>query len=250
MDKCILVQLDIQFADGKTLEKWECELLDRDAANAGKRFVEIEGLDDSDFDGISSGVTTLFAEGSVLSNGKLLIPKGQKITIGTIEPRGPAARKKMEKQKNRGGTQQQRRLAPLIVDERLVLAVRVEANDSTTNSSSATIADKVFGISGDASNLSERYESCSYGEVLMKPFVGTTTTGISIQNGVFQITIPDNVLGVQNVGVRNSVVQALTQQLGDLPSQFDHVMLCLPHGTVNNWLAYSKATFGIGLSYR
>jgi len=47
--------------------------------------------------------------------------------------------------------------------------------------------------------------------------------------------------------VHEAAVNELTKRLGDLPSQFDHVMLCLPRGTdggqllayayINHWLS-------------
>lgn len=242
VEECVLVKRDMRFDDGSSVETWTCELQDNDAYNAGKRFVDLEGLDDEDFEGVRSGVTTLFVDGAVLANGKLIIPNGAKRYFGKMEPRGPAAKKQKERENNGVGSKQQRMLAPL-VDERLVLVVRVKASDATTTSSTATIADKVFGTAGDVSNLRERFEKCSYGEMLMQPFIGTTSTGKSIQNGVYQVTISAKVKGVQNTIVEDNVEAALTQQLGNLPNQFDHVMLCLPPGTMSGWIAYGKVSF-------
>lgn len=248
----------MQFADRSFLEKWECELQDIDAAKAGRRFVEIEGLDDNDYVGIQSGVNTLFVNGAMLSNGKLIVPRGVQRNIGTIEPRGPAARTRREQQNNGVGAYNQqsngvgskakRGLAPLIVEERVVLAVRVDAVDSSTNATATTISDKVFGTSGDVINLSERYQTCSYGEIRVEPFVGVTTTNKVIENGVYEVTISTSVLGVKNAIVKDQVLAVLGQELGDLPSQFDHVMLCLPPGTADGWIAWSKSSIEIRIA--
>ena len=236
--------LETTFEDGSSEEKWECELQDFDAFNVGKRFVELEGLEEDELNQVRSGYNTLFVNGGLLTNEKLIIPEGAERSIGTIEPRGPVQRQRQRKKNKRARPSSQSRfLAPANVIERVVLAVRIIASDSATTLSVDTIADKIFGLAGDQINLVERYRSCSYGELLMKPYVGTTVTGKTIQNGVYELTIPINVLGAVNTDVRNQVEAALTQQLGQLTSQFDHVMLCLPPGTQSGWIAFSELCF-------
>ena len=239
--ECILVKLDMRFIDGTTLERWECELMGDDAINAGARFVELEGVEPGHLAEVTSGTNTLFVNGATIANGKLVVPYGAKMQFGTIEPRGPAAQKELQARENAESysTNQGRMLLPL-VNQKLVLAVRIVALDSVTTASVDTISDKVFGTFGDSVNLSERYRSCSFGEVIMTPFSGTTTTGRTIQNGVYQISIPTNIVGVTNTVVRDQVEAALTQELGNLPSQFDHVLLCIPPGTAGAWIAFSK----------
>ena len=62
----------------------------------------------------------------------------------------------------------------------------------------------------------------------MKPYDGTTSTGRAVRGGAYQVSITNKVVGVLAATVQNAVVARLTALLGDLPSQFDHVMLCLP----------------------
>ena len=38
----------------------------------------------------------------------------------------------------------------------------------------------------------------------------------------------------------NRALNVAEDKYGDLPSQFDHVMLCLPPGTAGNWIAYGE----------
>ena len=83
-----------RFEDGDELEKWQCELQGFDADLLGSRWVDVEGLDDEDFEKIKSGTTTLLADGAALDDGKLKVPKGAEKTLGTAEKRGPAATKK------------------------------------------------------------------------------------------------------------------------------------------------------------
>ena len=231
------------FEDASSHEKWECELQGSDAINAGRRFVEVEGLDPNDMKGIRSGFNTLFTNDGFLSNGKLIIPEGAERSIAMTEPRrpvlSPSRRRKQNNKRARTSTNS-RSLAPANVIEQVVLAVRIIANDSATTPSVDTIADKMFGLAGDKINLVERYRSCSYGEMLMKPFNGTTLTGKTINNGVFELTIPIIVTGATNIFVRDEVEKALTVQLGALRSQFDHVMLCVPPGTQSGWVGFSE----------
>jgi hypothetical protein len=54
------------------------------------------------------------------------------------------------------------------------------------------------------------------------PFIGKTTTGIDITNGVVEITIPETVDGAIRGDIENSATKMAYSVLGDLPSQFDH----------------------------
>ena len=230
------------FEDASSHEKWECELQGSDPINAGRRFVEVEGLDPNDMKGIRSGFNTLFTNDGFLSNGKLIIPEGAERSIGTIEPRGPVLSSRQKKENKRASTlTKSRSLSPANVIGRVVLAVRIVANDSTTTSSVDTIADKMFGQAANQINLVERYRSCSFGELLMRPYNGTTLTGTTIKNGVYELKIPINVTGVVNTIVRDQVEVALRQELGNLTSQFDHVMLCIPPGTQSAWTFFSES---------
>ena len=186
--------------------------------------MDIEGLTDKDLKGVPSGARSLLVEGGSVSNGKLKVPAGAKRSIEKTPKRGPAAEKK------RKGKEGHRMLAAGIPDERLVMAVRVVAADSRTTSNVTDIRNFVFGTGGDPVTLKERFNSCSYGEVLMKPYDGTTSTGRAVRGGVYQVSITNKVVGVLAATVQNAVVARLTALLGDLPSQFDHVMLCLPAG--------------------
>ena len=129
---------------------------------------------------------------------------------------------------------------------RRVLAIRVEALDSNTTSSEVEISNKVFGTSGDKINLSERFNSCSYGELQVLPFSGHTNTGFYINEtsdnvGVVTVSINETVTGRNHGAIRNAAEVAAIELLGDLESQFDHVMFCLPPGTRGRWTAYAIA---------
>ncbi len=232
-------------ADRTSENVWRCELQPADAQQAGVLFVDLEGVDDIDFDTQAvSGLTTLFAEGAVIANGTLKIPKSAKKTFGKIEKRGPAESGKKQKPK---ATEQQeiaganRKLAPL-KPVRKVLAVRVVASDATTTASLVTLEGNIFGT-GTASSpvsMSERFGSCSYGQTLMTPYIGQTPANVAINNGMVQVQISTSVAGKDSFAVEDLVESALMTFLNipNLASVFDHVMLCLPPGTSGGWIAY------------
>lgn len=241
--ECVLAKMEQQLENGGRSVKWRCELQGSDYINAGgMRFIDLEGFEEEDFEFVLSGTTTLLpGEGTIIEDGRLKLLKGTKKEFGKIEKRGPAA-KRGSKNKSKGddAISVRRRLA--VVDERKVLAVRVKASDASTTSTLDTIGDKIFGTAGDVVNLRERFRTCSYGEVLMEPFQGTTKTGKQIANGVYEVTITSNAGGRANGNVADDVVSALEKSLGTLATQFDHVMLCLPPGTTGNWIAWGKFT--------
>ena len=243
---CILEKMNKDYQDMSTLTKWQCELQGLDATESGLMFVDIEGLDASTMVNVRSGDFTLFVEGGEITPyGKLKLPSGAPITISKAIRRGPANTFKGIHQDDNNndeenGRRKLNRMRSKAVEQHRVLAVRIRANDSVTTSSATVISDKIFGTNGDINNLRERYATCSYGELTMAPFIGQTTTGVSISNGVYDIKVSMNVVGVDDALVREEASRVLTQTLGDLPSQFDHVMLCMPPGTHGRWIGYGK----------
>jgi hypothetical protein len=120
-----------------------------------------------------------------------------------------------------------------------MLAIRVVAADASTSSSSAQISDSWFGTDGDGVNLRSQYAACSYGALTCNAASMTTSTGVDVTDGVYEVTISENVSGVERSVITNAVVTAGNAALGNMESQFDHVMLCLPSGTSGSWIAYA-----------
>ncbi len=232
--------------DRTSMEQWQCELQLADADQAGLQFVYLEGLDDMDLDAeVVSGETTILAAGAVIEDGSLKIPEGGKKTFGKIKKRGPSEKLKKEKKRIKKG----RALALVQPDVRTVLVVRVRASDTTTTASLATLSGDVFGTgkASTAVSMSERFRSCSYGQMLMTPYNARTPSGVTIQNGVVEVRITTSVNGNDSVPVQNTVLSTLSSQLGisSLATVFDHVMLCLPPGTSGGWIAYGTCPWKI-----
>jgi hypothetical protein len=132
---------------------------------------------------------------------------------------------------------------------RKVLVVRVLAPDRTTTADPATLSGDFFGTGKveTAVSMRERLRSCSYGEIDLNPFSGSTPSGAVIQNGVVEVQIGTAVNGQGSQAIQNLVLATLRNNLGisTLSNTFDHVMLCLPWGTVGPgavptqaWIAY------------
>lgn len=237
-------------ADRTSQEYWQCELQRSDVEQTGALFVNLDGLGDLNLDVAAiSGRTTLLVEGAFIVDGVLTAPAGSKRQFGQIDKRGPAEARKRGagNQRSSGGGIGVRNLAPIQPDVRTVLAVRIKAPDNTTTASMDTLRGDIFGIgrTDTAVNLKERFNSCSYGQTLMNPFVGQTNSSYMVDNGVVEVEISTLVTGQADSIVKNAATAALSTLLGiaDLSTTFDHVMLCLPPGTTGGWIAYGTSSW-------
>jgi hypothetical protein len=165
---------------------------------------------------LESGVTTLSGD-ITIKNGKAIINKNPKFGRKNVNKNG-------------------RHL--VTSGDKTVLILRVVANDTTTTSSEAELADEIFGASGDAFNLKTGFSQCSYGQLNFEP------TPL-VSNGVKTVALSENVIGMEMGDIQGLVLTAATTLLGNLPDQFDHVMICTPNGAtggiayayINSWLS-------------
>lgn len=199
-----------------SVESWVCKVQGQDATNAGatgsSTTVEIEGIEhvlEANPD-IESGFTTLFADGAILKDHKLLIRKSNQLSFGSNERRRQLAQT---------GT-------------RTVLAVRVRSNGSWTVSTSSQISDNIFGTGNDVINLKSQMEGCSHNQLIIQPASGT-----DIDDGVIEIDL-DNA-GTNIYNLEDDVENALENKFGGkLSDHWDHVMMCLPPNTGDDWIGY------------
>ena len=119
---------------------------------------------------------------------------------------------------------------------RSVLVVRVDANDASTSATEADLAREVFGLFGssgetDVFNLSSGFSQCSYDKLTFGPANDNVET-----NGVYSACIGSAVVGQTFGNVRNVVLDKLGTDFenNDLNALYDHVMICMPPGTVTN----------------
>jgi hypothetical protein len=101
--------------------------------------------------------------------------------------------------------------------------------------------------------LKSQYAACSKNQLVIKPFEGTTTTGVNIEKGVVNVKVDINPTGATS---RNGKLEGkrennkkefasrasamAEEQLGNLPDQFDLVLFCIPPGTGDDWEAFAN----------
>jgi hypothetical protein len=206
--------------------EWFCELDQSDNNGKSGRIIPFSAEKNKKFKKnqkipgggqLESGVTTLSGD-ITIKNGKAIINKNPK--FGRKE------------NANKNG----RHL--VTSGDKTVLVLRVVANDTTTTSSEAELADEIFGASGDPFNLKTGFSQCSYNQLTFEP------TPL-VPNGVQTVTIAEDAIGMTMGNVEDLVVTAATTLLGNLPGQFDYVMICTPNGAtggiayayMNSWLS-------------
>ena len=207
---CVLQKIETQFDDEEEEEHdWEC----LDDAGQMLQLNLSFGPDYKDPENgpFESGVTTLHAHDIIMaSDTKVAILDKPKFTQQVGE--------------------HHRQLK--ITGTRNVLVVRVDANDASTSSSEEDLARGIFGVEDsngnkDDWNLSSAFNDCSYGQLKMEP-----TQHLRARNGVYTVSIDQNIRGARNNEVRNVILNKLRSDFGSatLNRLFDHVMLCLPPG--------------------
>ena len=129
---------------------------------------------------------------------------------------------------------------------RKVLVLRIAALDVATTLTEFQLADDVFGIDGDPSNLNLQISQCSYGQLQFQPVISHDLVGL---DGVYTVSMPTtNVTGKDhNVIAWEAVNKAQLDLNMSLTSLADHVMICMPPGTgggafvayayVDHWLS-------------
>lgn len=122
-----------------------------------------------------------------------------------------------------------------------LLVLRVNGADSRNSLSQQVLSQRIFGIGTNAPtvNVRSQFHACSFGKIRIVP-----ATGQGIVDGVASITI-GNVKKKDPFNLENQAVAVAEKKLGiaDLSSKFDHVMICLPPGTLyggvrERWYAY------------
>jgi hypothetical protein len=107
--------------------------------------------------------------------------------------------------------------------EKELLVIRIQAADSSTTATKAQLFQDIFD---DKANLSKQLKACSHGKLTMKP-----ATGRNIDNGVTTIQL-NSVVGRTTQAIINEIDSDATSLFGRALNQFDHVMMCMPPGTM------------------
>ena len=165
---------------------------------------------------IESGMTILHAENVLISDHDKTIFNGEPTLI-------------------KGSSPKDHRRLLRTKGTRSILVVCVEANDASTTPSEEDFDREVFGIEDstgttDTWNLASALDQCSYGQLTIEP---AQNNGVG--DGVYTVSIGENVRGARNVDIRNVVLNTLRSDFGtiNLNALYDHFMLCMPPGTVS-----------------
>ena len=223
IEECTLLMKVTHFEGDIETEDIECE--------DGDGIYVLDGLNNADKDNIIEKIKN----GVYTSGRDILKVPGSKVMKGKLEIGNNGVH--VEKRANGG-----RRMA-VTTGQKETLALWVQAADASTSTtprgSTGSISDEIFGTHGDNVNLRSQYNSCSFDQVDFFPATGASTNGPVVSEGVFDVQISETVAGVDNSIIRSAVQSAATTQLGNLPAQYNHVMMCLPPGTSGGWIAYA-----------
>mmetsp|Transcript_17694 Transcript_17694/g.27305 ORF Transcript_17694/g.27305 Transcript_17694/m.27305 type:complete len:342 (-) Transcript_17694:63-1088(-) len=120
------------------------------------------------------------------------------------------------------------------------VVIRIEMNDGvSTPYNESELRNLVFGTTSDGTyddseNLRSRMDQCSYGQLKIQP-----STRTPVQNGVYSLKLDMDIDGAEQNKVVNTAIESLEttfeNKLGEL---FDYVMICVPKGVVDPFIAY------------
>mmetsp|Transcript_31727 Transcript_31727/g.62883 ORF Transcript_31727/g.62883 Transcript_31727/m.62883 type:complete len:489 (+) Transcript_31727:161-1627(+) len=202
-EPCTLLLKEIQYEDGSKETKTECALSPQD----GGQFVSLNFL----LPDFTSGVDTFYSDEALISDNGVILPDGVSPTIEKgVYPTN------------------------VVTGDKITLVVRIKTNDSMPFASTSQMRDYVFGTSSNPVNLKSQCTACSYNKLTIVPASGETPGGDTIEDGVVDLTLSMNSNGVDKSAVQNAALQALA----GLGSN-NYIMLCIPPGTLGNWLAYA-----------
>ena len=122
------------------------------------------------------------------------------------------------------------------VGTKKVLVIRVDAQDSSTTATEAQLGDDIFGQAGDLVNLKSQYLKCSHDQLNFTAVESKTEVGT---DGIYTLTLARDVLGRSRKAIETGIVNQARRELGDLRSIADYVIVCMPAGTAEGWIAYA-----------
>ena len=239
--QCTLHIIETIWGDGTTSSSFECQILS--SIDASERVLQIRDSPDwllnaLENDEINSGTDVLHFDPSLIIDGDLVIGDSDNVSIEYKQPLDDITNSAAA-----GIAQGQ-------VGQRSALVVHVKGKDASTSTQPHgpnSLADNIFGTSGDHVNLRSQMKACSYGQFDLVPFNGRTSTGVEVTDGVVSIEIPNIIQGADHKILFSSVKSTAYSVLGDLRAQYDHVMFCLPPGTATNWAAFAYVNDNISV---
>lgn len=217
---------------GYSEKRWACKLSAEESSRIGLEYVDIVDTrhllrETSDWPPIVSGETVLeLSEAIIDGDSKMLIPEDAIATVKSVDH----SRESIPRKRNDTPTTQGKLTALMI---RIV-----DCNNVQPEKSLEELREAVFG----ENSLKSQIEECSYNQLEIEAFSGTTETGRSIRGGVKDLNIDYDVSRVdQNeVDLNSAVLQAVNSEIGNLSSNedIDLVLFCLPPLPDNKTVGY------------
>lgn len=120
--------------------------------------------------------------------------------------------------------------------------MRVVAANASPTVTELRLSDSVFGTSGDLVTLKSQYSKCSHGGLTIVPAVDRDGTdganAVLIRNGAVTVNVLSRTTDDKSIMV-NTVTNKLNTIFGTTANNLaDHVMYCLPPGTMTG-IAYA-----------
>lgn len=244
--ECLVVVKEIEYAQDDPNpgpdSEIECELRNGRIL----RLTNLENLPPAIRNRLESGVDRLTIPRALVTRTSIQIPRNAAV-------RREKLGKWFRRQKQRGqngndnlfdkddnvfdsGGERHLQVIPTVGVTRSVLVVRTRTTDSVVTATVAELSDAVFGTSGDPVNLSSQFDACSFGSMKFEPVTGLA----SVVNGAIEVTVT-NSTSDGDVKVSNDVAQTLarTFNVESASELADHIMICLPGGTMTS-IAYAN----------
>lgn len=218
------------FAQDFEESSWSCLLCGEDAAIHGPKFLDVD-LDDAYLEsmGAVSGKTLMDCPTGAAINGSRLEIASRATVSFTSIPESTA-----EDRPENGTRPRKTRRLDKSEGTKSVLVIRVKssADGSETTPSASQLKNDVFN---DDVCLAKQYKACSHNKLKFVP-----AQGKGVDGGIMTVTIDSAVKGQDEAIVRSAATSAASAHFGiyNLQDQFDHVMVCIPPGTKDNWVAY------------
>eukprot|EP00978_Attheya_sp_CCMP212_P032663 scaffold128579_cov67-Attheya_sp.AAC.1 len=208
-----------------------CELDPQDVDGVVGIIYPIEGYDDDDVTSPIDGTLLFFVAGYYVEDNTIYCPSGVKPIYDTASFLASASAQ------------------PSFVEfasqtgEQTVLMIRVVFADAAPTLSVSELSDEVFGTGGDTFTMKSQFAACSYNSFTIEPFAGTLPSqqNIQISNGVHEITLGSNAIGMKSRELEFLITAQLNADLGaswQSTSGIELVMYCLPPG-VEVFTAYA-----------
>jgi len=129
----------------------------------------------------------------------------------------------------------ERNLASVSHGTKNAVVIHIKTLDVETPYSKKDLSNVVFGTHGDTENVRSRMNACSFGKLNVEP---ARVDGVD--NGVYSFEIQLKAADISRHTLTNMIFDDLADNYGkDLEETFDHVMLCIPKGIGNPFVAYA-----------